>query len=116
VVLVADITPAAGLHVYAPGADGYLPVALVIDPPTATIDPVGVRPDPIRKFLTAVNESAPIYEQRFQVTQIVQIPPTVSAGRAAAFAVTGVLKYQACDDRVCYRPEAVKVRWAVPLR
>jgi hypothetical protein len=112
--LVTDITPATGMHVYAPGADGYLPVELTLDEPSLAIEPPASRPDPVRKYLTAVNESAPVYQGRFQMTQPVRMP-SAAASSGTSWTVTGVVKYQACDDRVCYRPEAVKVTWTVKI-
>jgi hypothetical protein len=29
--------------------------------------------------------------------------------------ITGELEYQACDDKVCYRPETIPVEWKVTL-
>jgi hypothetical protein len=29
--------------------------------------------------------------------------------------ITGTLDYQACDDAVCYRPDAVALQWTIQL-
>jgi hypothetical protein len=39
--------------------------------------------------------------------------------RAAAretLTILGQLRYQACDDAVCYRPETLPIAWTVELR
>jgi hypothetical protein len=29
--------------------------------------------------------------------------------------VAGELEYQACDDRICYRPDTIPVQWRITL-
>jgi len=33
-----------------------------------------------------------------------------------ALTITGVLNYQACDDKVCFTPQTVPLTWTVGLR
>lgn len=37
------------------------------------------------------------------------------ATRGEVLTVSGELEYQACDDKVCYRPETIPVEWKVTL-
>ena len=36
--------------------------------------------------------------------------------KPGTFYVTGVLKYQACDDTICYNPKAEPVSWTVTVK
>jgi hypothetical protein len=115
VTLVADITPQTRIHVYAPGATGYLPIELTIDAGGATMDGPPQYPPSAHRFLEAVNESADVYDEHFQIRQPVTIPPDAAAAPNASVAITGVLKYQACNDTICFKPETVKLSWTVPI-
>jgi hypothetical protein len=116
IVLVADITPQPRIHVYAPGATGYLPIELKVDSPAVTIQDPAQYPPAVRRFLPAVNESADVYESRFQIRQPVVLAAAAGAGAPGApLTIAGILKYQACNETVCFRPETVKFVWTVPL-
>ena len=51
-------------------------------------------------------ESSRVYVKPFRVTQAFVLTPAARRTLAAQGSVPGVaqLRYQACDDRVCYRP------------
>ena len=38
-----------------------------------------------------------------------------SLGRGKTVAIKGVLKYQACDDKICYFPASVPPSWQVQV-
>jgi hypothetical protein len=65
--------------------------------------------------LKALGEKLPVYEKRFRVTrdavigQDNEIRPLLDPERALT--VSGSFRYQACDDKVCYPPETVPVKW-----
>jgi hypothetical protein len=44
----------------------------------------------------------------------VTIAKSAKAGETVT--VKGTLKYQACDEAVCYRPEQVSVSWTLTVR
>ena len=47
----------------------------------------------------------------------IELTPELKRRAAAGDTLTipATLKYQACDDVVCYRPETVKLTWQVKL-
>ena len=57
-------------------------------------------------------EHVPVYEKPFRLTAAVSLARTAKAG---SLTITGTLKYQACDDRVCFIPESVPVRWTMTV-
>ncbi len=110
VPLYVDVVPKRGMHVYAPGAKDYLPIALTITP--AKNVRVGKLAYPMSEiyFFEVLNERVPVYQKPFRLTQ------TVTIERAAAgspVTILGTVKYQACDDKVCYAPDTVPVSWTI---
>jgi DsbC/DsbD-like thiol-disulfide interchange protein len=60
-----------------------------------------------------------VYDKPFRITQEVTIAasPELKA-RASAdelLTIKGTVRYQACDDKVCYLPTNVSVEWSIPL-
>lgn len=112
VKLFIDVTPKPTMHVYAPGAKDYLPIAL-------ELNSAGVRagkltyPAPQDWYFEPTKEHVPVYQSPFRLTQDVVIAPTVKPG---TLIVTGVLKYQACDDTICYNPVTAPVSWTVSVK
>ena len=105
-----DITPKAGMHVYAPGANdlGYRVIALNLDAPDfIRLLPVEY-PESEVYYFEPLDERAPVYAQPFRLIQdvVVEASPEASAKLAEldALTLTGRLDYQACDDTVCFNP------------
>jgi DsbC/DsbD-like thiol-disulfide interchange protein len=110
--LFLDIVPKPGIHVYAPGAKGYVPVVVKMDPqPGVTF--AGVK-YPKSDVLVFEGEKVPVYQQAFRLVEDVSLGRTVKP--ASTLTLTGIVKYQACDDRVCFIPASVPVRWTIVVR
>ena len=114
VKLFVDIVPDAKIHVYEPGAKDYLPVVLEVSPPA------GVRvaklnyPPSQDWYFEPLKEHVPVYQTKFRLTQDIVVGAGVKAGQTLT--VTGVLKYQACDDTICYNPVNAPVSWTVSVK
>jgi hypothetical protein len=65
--------------------------------------------------LAAIDETVPVYQGRFRLTRDITIganaklPPLLDS--SGKFTVEGTLRYQACDDQICYVPQELPVRW-----
>jgi DsbC/DsbD-like thiol-disulfide interchange protein len=98
--LVIDATPHPGIHVYAPGNPSYIPVSAHVD------ETAGVRPGQATfpKGQTLVfgelKEIVEVYSRPFTIRQ----PLLAKAGERPPATVRGYVRYQACDDRVCFPP------------
>jgi hypothetical protein len=118
--VVLEVTPHKGMHVYAPGATGYRPVALSIAPqPFVRTLPVQFPRSEIY-FFKPLNERVPVYQKPFTLVQEV-IPEVTQEAEAAArgkdaLTLTGTFEYQACDDKVCYNPTTVPLSWTVAIK
>jgi DsbC/DsbD-like thiol-disulfide interchange protein len=112
--LHVDVTPRPTMHVYAPGQPGYIGITLTLDADA----PVKVSgkpkyPAPRKFFMPVLNETQLVYSTTFRLTQDVTIPRTAAPG---PLTITGTLRYQACDDTICYKPVTVPVSWTIGER
>ncbi len=112
VTLFVDVTPKPKMHVYAPGAKGYLPIALVLNSPGVRAGTLTYPPSQDLYF-EPTKEHVPVYEKPFRLAQAVAVGPDAKPG---PLIVTGVLKYQACDDAICYNPVEAPVSWTVTVK
>ena len=110
--LFIDIAPRPKMHVYAPGAKDYLPIALELNSP-------GVRagkltyPKAQDWYFEPTKEHVPVFDAPFRLTQEITVDANARPG---TLYVTGVLKYQACDDTICYKPVAEPVAWTLNVK
>jgi hypothetical protein len=112
VKLFVDVTPKPKMHVYAPGAKDYLPIALALNSAGVRAGKVTYPPSQDWYF-EPTREHVPVYESPFRLTQEIVVSPAAKPG---TLIVTGVLTYQACDDTVCYRPVTEPVSWTVSVK
>lgn len=120
VTLAAEVRLPPDVHVYAPGAQGYKPVRLVLDTnPQIELKPA-VYPAPQTLFLPAIKEKAPVFEGTFRISQDVKV--SSSAGfwgsigdDGKLLTISGKLEYQACDKTICFVPTSVPVKWEIKV-
>ncbi len=118
--LVLDVTPKPTMHVYAPGQTGYIPMSLTLEPDASfTAHPI-VFPPAEDYFFAPLNEHVKVYAKPFRLVQAMTVSLSRElrerAAAGAALTVRGVLRYQACDDKLCYLPAQVPVEWTVKLK
>ncbi len=121
VSLTLDVTPKRTMHVYAPEQKdaGFIPISLTIDPNPAITASAVQFPRPER--LRTLDDVQLVYSKPFRIVQPVIVAATPAVrNRArtpgATVAITGTLRYQACDDTICYVPVTVPVAWTIPLQ
>jgi hypothetical protein len=121
VSLHVDVSPKPRMHVYAPAQKDYIPVSLTVDrSPEYTVH--APQFPAAEKFLfKPLNETQLVYSKPFRIVQDVTLARTPAVRARArtpdgAMAVTGTLRYQACDESVCYAPKNVPVRWVLSLK
>ena len=118
--LVVDVAPKPKMHVYSPQQKDYIPIALTLQPSSAFSIQRAVYPTPEKYFFAPLKETQLVYSKRFRITQPVTLA-RAAALRAAGvlpgtdLMITGKLRYQACDDAICYMPKEVPVSWRVAL-
>jgi peroxiredoxin len=119
VSLIAEIRLPTGVHVYSPEVKGYKPIVLSIHPTTDVV-PVGLTyPRSNILYLEAIHEHVPVFEGEFRIVYEITINRSreflAALGSGKEVAVTGELKYQACDERVCYPPASLPVSWKLQV-
>jgi Thiol:disulfide interchange protein DsbD, N-terminal len=109
IALTLDLDLDPGMHVYAPGVEGYIPIDWKMqDSPGATAFAPEF-PHSEKLYLKAIGETVPAYRNHFRLTRDITIGRLPDA--SGEFTVTGALRYQACDDRVCYIPQQLHLAW-----
>lgn len=116
VTLWADVTPNVNVHVYAEGAGAFdfTPVSMVLTPHQAVSAGKPRFPPAQRAPKGGADEHVPIYTKAFRIAQPITLLP--AAKRGEVLTISGAVNYQACDDRVCYPPSSVPIRWTVTVR
>jgi Thiol:disulfide interchange protein DsbD, N-terminal len=109
VALILDIDLDPSMHVYAPGVEGYIPIDWKMqDSPVAAVHDA-IFPHSEKLYLKAIDETVPAYRNHFRLTRDITIRPPLDG--SGEFTVPGSLRYQACDDRVCYIPQELHLTW-----
>ncbi len=120
ITLAAEVRLPADVHVYAPGAQDYKPIKLVMDAmPEMELKPA-LYPQSKMLFLPVINERVPVFEGTFRISQDIKVNSgmefAASLGKdGKTFIITGKLDYQACDKTQCYMPTSVPVKWQLQV-
>ena len=112
--LALKVTLPPNVHVQSdkPRDVAFFPTALVLTPP-AGVTVTATKYPPAVDF-TQEGQDAPlaVFEKSFTVTVTVAVAASVAPGELA---VPGRFDYQACDDKVCYRPVKTDVSWTLAV-
>jgi peroxiredoxin Q/BCP len=119
-LIVFDVKPNSGMHVYAPGAKDYKVINFRIDAnPVLATRALQYPASEIYHF-KPLDERVPVFQKPFRLAQSLAIG-TSPAARAAlkgvdTVTIAGSLEYQACDDRLCFTPRSIPVSYTVKVR
>jgi hypothetical protein len=120
VALTLDIELKPNMHVYAPGVDGYIPIDWTMQESDAGAVHAVSFPKSEMLHLPAIDETVPVFTSRFRLTRDVTIGAADKvkplADDSGQFTLEGTLRYQACDDRVCYIPQNLPVKWMLQFQ
>jgi DsbC/DsbD-like thiol-disulfide interchange protein len=105
--LFVDVEPKPNMHVYAPGQDGYIVVTLTLEKDAAFTTATPKFPVPEKLLFEPLNETQLVYSKPFRIVQ------DITRTKKGPLTVKGTLRYQACDDKVCFRPTNVPVEWTL---
>lgn len=114
VTLWAEVTPKPNVHVYASDSNGTTPVALTVTPHAKAA--AGKTKYAAPEMVRTLGEVIPVaaYRKPFRIEQPVTVARSMKPGEVLT--ISGVVHYQACDDRVCYPAGAVPVSWDVKIK
>jgi DsbC/DsbD-like thiol-disulfide interchange protein len=113
--LLLDVVLKPKMHVYAPEETAYLPVSLRIErsPAYTAGGPVFPKGEPF--FFAPTGETQIVYSHPFRIEVPVTVATPPGGRRGSPVTIRGTLTYQACDDRVCYRPKDVSLAWTLRI-
>lgn len=115
VALVLDVDLKPQMHVYAPGVEGYIPVEWTMEKADGLTHYPPRFPESELLHLPAINEIVPVYHGKFRLFADLMLgqPKEIEAllNPEGELVVRGSLRYQACDDKVCYLPQTVPLEW-----
>jgi hypothetical protein len=112
--LFVDVIPDPKVHVYAPGAKDYIPIALVMTPrPGVTVGKLAY-PKSQDWYFEPLKEHVPVYDVPFRLEQTITLGQSLKAGDRVT--VAGTVTYQACDDVICFNPVSAPVSWTVTAK
>lgn len=119
--LYADVVPKPKMHVYAPEqTGGYIRIELALDDEPAVSLAEPVFPKAADYHFAPLNETFKVFDAPFRIRQDVTVTLTPALRKRAAakevLTLRGTLRYQACDDTVCYRPDQIPVTWTIALQ
>ena len=111
--LDARLTPSGrGLHVNseAPLEDFLIPTVLTLDPPAGiTLDGLAW-PEPILLEQQGAENPLAVFEEEFVIGAAFALDADLPPGD---YVVPGTLRYQACDERMCYIPATAELSFPV---
>jgi Thiol:disulfide interchange protein DsbD, N-terminal len=115
VALNIDIAPKPTMHVYAPGQKNYIAVSLTLEGNPA-IKPAAIQfPPPEKREVKELGETQLVYSRPFRIIQAIAVA-TAPSVRPGPLTVKGAVKYQACDESICYAPITVPVTWTLTVK
>ena len=114
VTLGVEIKLPPRVHVYAPGVKGYKSIALAIDEIPEIHSREALYPPAKILWLAAIKEKVPVLEGSFRILQDVNVSAEVVGPEKIS--IHGKLKYQACDDKICYLPAEAPLEWKLEVK
>ena len=112
--LFLDISPKPKMHVYAPGQQDYIPVSIALGKDAFIKPHPPVFPAAEKYFFKPLNETQLVYSKPFRIVQDVTLAERLP-DKKSTLTITGTVRYQACDDAICYFPKTVPVAWTLRL-
>ena len=115
VAFEAQLEPrGTGLHVNSnePLESFLIPTVLTLEPPEGIVLDGLAWPTPVLLEQQGAEQPLAVFDERFVVGAALRLADDLAPG---TYPVGGSLRYQACDDRMCYLPTRVPVRFDVTV-
>jgi hypothetical protein len=107
-VVTIVVTPKARMHVYSADVEGYVPFTMTVEPTSVLVAGKVTYPEPETYVFPPTGEASRAYIKPFKVRHAFTLTADGRRTLATRGSLPGVvsIRYQACDDTVCYRPTA----------
>lgn len=112
--LAVRVTLPEGLHVQsdAPDDPSLIPTELTLQPPAGVEVKEIVFPDATDFAVAGIDQPLKVFEHEFYIGVQVAVASTVPAGQLA---LPATLRYQACNDQLCFAPADADALWQLPV-
>jgi thiol:disulfide interchange protein DsbD len=106
------VTLAAGLHANSnrPRDPNLIPMVLTVTPPDGVTVQEIVYPEPSDLKQEGIEQPLSVFEREFAIGVRFAVGKSATLGDVP---VPARLRYQACDDKVCYMPVTVRTQWTL---
>ena len=111
--LYVDVAPKPKMHVYAPDQTDYIPIELKVEPAASFRAQAIQYPAAEQFFFEPLKETQRVYSKPFRITWPITLAQKAAAG---PLTIKGTVRYQACDDAICYLPQTIGVSWKVGVK
>ena len=95
-----------------PRDEAFFPTALVLTPPPGVTIAATSYPPAVDFKQEGQSELLAVFEKTFTVTATIAVDASAKPGELT---IPGRFDYQACDDKVCYRPIKMPVSWTLTV-
>jgi cytochrome c biogenesis protein CcdA len=111
--LALQVALPEGFHVQSNKPRDPLLIAteLAVDPPAGVSVAEVVFPTPVDLKQAGADQPLAVFEQRFSIGVRVAVAPTA----AGELVVPARLRFQACDDKMCFAPTNLTTQWALKV-
>jgi hypothetical protein len=112
--LLLKVVLPAGIHVQSnkPRNPAFFPTALTLTPPAGLSVKTTTYPAAVDFRQEGQDEPLAVFEKTFTIAVAIELGAAVKPGELT---IPGRFDYQACDDKVCYRPVKSPVEWTVSV-
>jgi hypothetical protein len=113
--LVLEVDLKDKMHVYAPGVQGYIPIEWTMEEVEGVTNYPASYPESEMLHLPAIDETVAVYQSRFRVARDLMVGQSKEIqhllNERGELLVKGSLRYQACDDKICFLPTTIPLEW-----
>ena len=110
VAVRARLDPGFHVNSNAPLEDFLIPTALTLDPPAGIELEAFAWPEPFMLSQKGADGPLAVFEETFVIGAALALAPDLEPG---AYNVPATLRYQACDDTMCYLPATAQLAFPV---
>jgi hypothetical protein len=120
ITLVIDVNLNPNIHVYAPGVKNYVSVKLELSRSVGYLTYPAIYPESKMLSMPAIQETVPVFDGQFRLMQDITVTPNPRALPMALnsdheLVIQGTLQFQACDDKTCFFPQKVPIKWVIKI-
>ncbi len=108
--LEVSIDPGFHLQSNAPLDESLIPTVLTLDPPDGFAVESVAFPEAI--LIDVAGDALAVFEEEFRIAAIVDVSDSVAPG---TYTVPGKLRWQACNDTMCFQPKTSDVAFDVTV-